>query len=188
MSSITAAEAHRVFEESEILYDEETVEAAIDAMGRRLNELLALDQNEKLALSVMTGAVILAGKLLPLISAPMRLDYLHATRYREATAGGKISWLKEPSDELTKRTILVIDDILDEGYTLEAVVKHCRDAGAERVITAVLTEKEHDRSCGFKADVVGLKVPDRYVFGYGMDYKGYLRNAPGIFAIPEEEI
>lgn len=184
--STTAAKALRVFRESEILHDQETVEAAIASMGRELDKLLADDQTEILALSVMTGAIILAGKLLPHISAPLRIDYLHATRYQEDTTGGKILWLREPSGEIAGRTVLILDDILDEGYTLEAIAKYCRDAGAARVVTAVLTEKERDRDCEFKADVVGLKVPNCYVFGYGMDYRGFLRNAPGIFAVSEE--
>jgi hypoxanthine phosphoribosyltransferase len=81
--------------------------------------------------------------------------------------------------------VLVIDDILDEGYTLEAIVQHCRLEGARRVWTAVLAEKLHERGVDFAADFVGVTVPDRYVFGYGMDYKGYLRNAPGIYAVAE---
>jgi hypoxanthine phosphoribosyltransferase len=79
----------------------------------------------------------------------------------------------------------VIDDILDEGLTLAAIVARCREEGARRVWTAVLVEKQRARAVDFTADFVGLTVPDRYVFGYGMDYKGYLRNARGIYAVAD---
>ena len=101
--------------------------------------------------------------------------------------GGGIAWLKREETPLHGQSVLVIDDILDEGYTLEAIVAHCRDAGATRVVSAVLTEKIPQRGCGFRADVVGLTVPDRYVFGYGMDYHGYWRNLKGIYAVNDRE-
>jgi hypoxanthine phosphoribosyltransferase len=82
------------------------------------------------------------------------------------------------------RTVLIIDDIFDEGYTLEAVINACKAQGAKEVLTAVLIDKEHDRKApGMSVDFTGLKVEDRYVFGYGMDYRGYWRNAPGIYAV-----
>jgi hypoxanthine phosphoribosyltransferase len=183
--SITATEAISVYESADCLFDTAAVETAIEKMATRLNDMLDGDQ-DVLALCVMTGGVILAGKLLPLLDAPLLIDYIHATRYRGATSGGELAWLKRPDLALQGRTVLIIDDILDEGYTLDAIVEYCRNEGAGRVLSAVLTEKQHDRSCGYQADVVGLVLPDRYVFGYGMDYKSYLRNVPGIYAVSED--
>ena len=117
----------------------------------------------------------------PFVSPPV-----HATRYRNRTSGGALTWKRRHETPLAGRSVLVVDDILDEGYTLQDIVAQCRQDGARRVVSAVLSEKIHDRGCGFHADVVGLKLPDRYVFGYGMDFKGFLRNAPGIFAVAEE--
>ncbi len=93
--------------------------------------------------------------------------------------------MRKPEFPLRGRTVLLIDDILDEGYTLEALLVACREMGAAGVFSALLCEKEHDRGADIDGDFIGLKVPDRYVFGYGMDYKGYLRNAPGIFAVAD---
>jgi len=184
--SITAAEALSVYGAADCLYDTDAVEAAIARMAEELNTLLADDENV-LALCVMTGGVIATGKLVPMLNAPLLIDYIHATRYRGATSGGELTWLKHPDSTIAGRTVLVIDDILDEGYTLEAIVAHCHGQGARRVLSAVLTEKKHDRGCGYRADVVGLTLPDRYVFGYGMDYKSYLRNLPGIYAVSEND-
>lgn len=184
--TFSAIDAKRIYDQAEQLYSDSEVDAAIDTMAEKLDALLEQDESsEILALCVMTGAVILAGQLLTRLSTILRLNYLHASRYRGNTVGSDIEWLKQQESPLAGQTVVVIDDILDEGYTLKAIVENCRSAGAGRIISVVLTEKHHDRGCGFKADIVGLTVPDRYVFGYGMDYKGYLRNAPGIFAVTE---
>lgn len=183
--STTAEEAQEILLAADCLFDQDSVDDAIRRMASKVDALL--EGSETLALCVMTGAVVVAGKLLPLIRAPLLLDYVHATRYRGDTAGGDIVWERACKTSLAGRCVLVIDDILDEGYTLEAIARHCAQAGARRIVSAVLVEKLHNRGSGFRADVAGLTVPDRYVFGYGMDYKGWLRNAPGIFAVAEGE-
>lgn len=184
--TVTAADALAVYRSAECLFGEQEVDAIIASMAERLDrELSDTDAGEVVALCVMTGAVILAGKLLPKVESPLLLDYVHATRYRGATTGGDLAWLKRNELPVDGRTVVLIDDILDEGYTLEAIARHCEAQGARRVITVVLAEKRHGRGCGFQADIIGLEVPDRYVFGYGMDYKGYWRNAPGIYAVVE---
>ena len=179
--STTADEALKILESAECLFDSTAVDDAVQGMALRLNRML--EGEEVVVLCVMTGAVVVAGKLLPRLEAPLLLDYVHATRYRGETSGGELRWLKRHETPLAGRRVLIIDDILDEGYTLEAIAHHCAEEGAAQVITSVLTEKLHQRGCSFRADVVGLTVPDRYVFGCGMDYKGWLRNAPGIYAV-----
>jgi len=179
--SVTPEEAWQVYRESDCLYTAEQVDAATVRMAGEISATLAGEN--PLALCVMTGAVVPAGQLLTHLDFPLQLDYVHATRYGKATVGGDLHWIARPSNPVKDRVLLVIDDILDEGYTLAAIVDECRAAGARAIYTAVLVEKLHDRKHGIAADFVGLQVEDRYVFGYGMDYKGYLRNAPGIYAV-----
>lgn len=182
--SVELDEVERVWQEADCLFSNEQVVAAIDTLGVQITEKLA--GKNPLVLPLMSGATVIAGKLLPRLAFHLQLDYIHASRYRDNTAGtAKIDWLVEPRHSLQGRTVLVVDDILDEGPTLDAVIRWCREQGAEEVFSAVLVNKIHDRRVpvGFQADFVGLDVPDRYVFGYGMDYKGYLRNAPGIYAV-----
>ncbi len=164
--SITAEQALEVLRAADCLHDEAAVERALERMA-------------------MNGGFIPAAGLLLRLDLPLRIDYLHATRYRERTSGGLLDWKRRPDTGLAGRDVLVIDDILDEGLTLAAIVEACRREGAQRVWSAVLVEKLRARPVDFTADFVGLTVPDRYVFGYGMDYKGYLRNAPGIFAVAD---
>jgi hypoxanthine phosphoribosyltransferase len=179
--AITPQEAQRVYEEADCLYDRAQVETAIAQMAGEITHAIATEN--PLVLCVMSGALIPAGILLTHLDFPLELDYVHATRYRGATSGGEINWLVRPRTPVQGRTVLVVDDILDEGLTLAAILEDLRHQGARQVLSAVLVDKLHDRKQGLKADFVALQVDDRYVFGYGMDYKEYLRNAPGIYAV-----
>ena len=183
--SVSAEHAQSIYISSRCLYDKEHVEAALDKMAAAITDKLA-DKNP-LIICVLTGAIIPMGHLLTRLDFPLEIDYIHATRYQGETAGGELHWLANPTSDLSGRVVLIIDDILDEGHTLAGIVKHCHEEGAKDVYSAVLVEKHHDRRVtGLHADFVGLDVDDHYVFGYGMDYKGYLRNAPGIFAVTEQ--
>jgi hypoxanthine phosphoribosyltransferase len=168
------------------LHSETEVEGALDTMAAAINAQLR-DSNPIL-LCIMNGGLIVTGKLATRLRFPLQLDYLHATRYRDKTVGAELKWKSYPSLPLAGRVLLVIDDILDEGKTLEAILSYCRQQGAAQIYTAVLVDKLHDRKrSSVKADFVGLEVADYYLYGYGMDYKGYLRNAPGIYAVAEAD-
>ncbi len=174
-------ESTKVMAEADLLCSQQQIDAALDVMAVKIKQQLG-DQNP-LVLCVMTGGLVPAGMLLPRLDFPLNLDYIHATRYGHKTEGGELEWIVKPSKPLKDRVVLLIDDILDEGLTLEAIVHDCKSAGAKAVYSAVLVEKIRDRAIDIKADFVGVEVEDRYLFGFGMDYKGYLRNAAGIYAV-----
>jgi hypoxanthine phosphoribosyltransferase len=133
---------------------------------------------------VMIGGMVPTVEILRRLDWPYELDYLHATRYQGETRGSSIVWKVSPTARLDGRTVLIIDDILDEGHTLAAIQRAVRVQGVKMLYTAVLAEKLHTRrNPEATADFVGLRVPDRYVFGGGMDYKNHLRFAPGICAV-----
>jgi hypoxanthine phosphoribosyltransferase len=179
-------EIHRHLARAEEVVPAKEVERALQRMATAITQRLR--HADPLVLVVMNGGLIPAGMLLPRLDFPLRLDYLHATRYRERTFGTELQWKKRPEEDLAERTVLVVDDILDEGHTLQAIVAWCREQGAREVLSAVLVEKIHHRGCGMQADFVGLQAPDRYLFGCGMDYRGWGRNLPGIHAIREEDL
>ena len=181
----SAEHALAVYRQADCLYTWEQVESAVDRLAKAVTT--AVGGEAPVVLAVMTGAVIPVAELLQRLDFPLELDYVHATRYGDATRGGELEWIARPRTGLEGRTVLVVDDILDEGDTLAAIVADCREQGAQAVYSAVMVEKRHERRRpGVEADFVGLEVEDRYVFGCGMDYKGYLRNVPGIFAVKEE--
>ncbi|HKK15238.1 MAG TPA: hypoxanthine-guanine phosphoribosyltransferase [Gammaproteobacteria bacterium] len=178
-------EAQQVLAEAELLYSATEVEKALERITADITSRLA-DKNP-VCLCMMTGGIIPAGLLIPKLDFPLEVDYIHATRYRGETSGSDIQWIYKPETGLGNRTVLLIDDILDEGITLAAVISECKKQGAADIYTVVLVDKQLNRPRTLEtADFTGLTVPDRYVFGFGMDYKGYLRNAPGIYAVKEK--
>ncbi len=180
--SLTADDAQVVLDNSDCLYSKNDVERAITRLSSEITEKLK-DKNP-IILCVMNGGLVPTGMLITRLNFPLQVDYLHATRYRGKTTGSDLNWLAKPQFDLKDRVVLVIDDILDEGLTLKEILAYCKQQGVEELYSAVLVEKLHDRKTGEKsADFIGLQVADRYVFGYGMDYKGFLRNAPGIYAV-----
>lgn len=176
-------EIRRAREEADCLADEAAVENALDRMASEITARLA-DRNP-LVYTVMNGGLILAGRILTRLPFPLEVAYLHATRYGHATQGTLLDWRVRPTQDLRNRTVLVLDDILDEGHTLNAIIEYLKAEGASEVLSAVLVHKEHDRKAytGMRADFSGLDIADRFLFGCGMDYKGYWRNAPGIYAV-----
>lgn len=181
--SVDLEHIRQIMADSDCLYTEAEVEQAITAVAEKINADLA--ERNPVVFCVMNGGLIFAGKLLTQLNFPLELSYLHASRYRNETSGGELFWKAKPEISFIDRDVLIIDDILDEGHTLGAIIDFCRHAGAAAVHTAVLIDKDHQRKArpDLKADFIGLSCVDRFIFGYGMDYKGYWRNAPGIFAV-----
>lgn len=177
-----------VFSKATCLYSKAQVESALDRMAAEISHKLS--RSNPIFLCVVVGGIVPLGNLLPRLDFPLELDYIHATRYRNDTRGKDLEWVVIPRCNMKGRTVLVVDDILDGGVTLGAIIQYCKSRGAQEVYSAVLVDKCHARlPDGHKrADFSGLEVDNHYVFGYGMDYKGYLRNAPGIYMVaPEHE-
>ncbi|WP_370292591.1 hypoxanthine-guanine phosphoribosyltransferase [Thalassolituus sp.] len=181
--SLTPEQLKVVLQEADLLKSRDEVEAALDSMAAAITEKLA--DSMPVVFSIMNGGLVVAGQLLTRLNFPLEQGYMHATRYRgEVTAQADLQWQAMPTVPMEGRTVLIVDDIFDEGYTLQAVVEACKAQGATEVLTAVLVDKQHDRKApGMAVDFAGLEVEDRYVFGYGMDYRGFWRNAPGIYAV-----
>ena len=176
--------AHKLLADSEVVHDADAVQAALEVVAGKIRTQLA-DKNP-LVLCVMTGGVIFCGQLLPKLDFPLDFDYLHATRYGPETQGGKISWRMAPWTPVKGRTVLVVDDILDEGVTLAAVKDSLIRLGAAEVLLAVFADKLNGKQKPIHADFIGLTVPDRFVFGYGMDVDNAWRNLPAIYAMKED--
>ncbi|MFA6313626.1 MAG: hypoxanthine-guanine phosphoribosyltransferase [Sterolibacterium sp.] len=178
-----ADEARQIFAEAELICSSAEIDSAI---VRLAGEITArLEDAHPLVLTVMGGAVVFAGQLLPKLPFPLECDYVHATRYGNTTSGSELAWLAQPRMSVAGRTVLVLDDILDEGITLAAIKARLLQQGAIACFVAVLAEKELGKAKPIAADFSGVKVPNRYVFGCGMDVRGSWRNLPAIFALKE---
>jgi hypoxanthine phosphoribosyltransferase len=181
--SPTLDQLNQIMADADLLKTKEEIEVALDQLASGLTERLSTSM--PVVYSIMNGGLIFAGKLLPLLNFPLEVGYMHATRYRGETKGQtELQWQALPSCPMDGRTVLILDDVFDEGNTLAEVVVACKAQGAKEVITAVLINKVHDRkNTGLNVDFSGLDVEDRFLFGYGMDYRGYWRNAEGIYAV-----
>ena len=177
-------EVKNILNKAELIHSAETVAAAVTRLAAEITEKLG--ETNPLLLCVMSGGVPFAGHLMTQLLFPLEFDYLHVTRYGQDTAGGALSWRATPCTSVKGRTVLVLDDILDEGLTLAAIVERMRELGAAACYTAVATDKLNGKNKPIKADFVALTVPDRFVFGYGMDVRGQFRNLPAIYAMKEE--
>jgi hypoxanthine phosphoribosyltransferase len=169
---------------ADLLHGATEIELTLDRLASQITDAMA--DSFPVALCIMGGAVVFAGKLLPRLGFPLEFDYLHATRYRDGTNGGEIEWSVLPRKSLQGRTVLLMDDILDEGHTLAAAKTRLLELGAADVKIAVLADKLIGRPKPVVADFTGLYLPDRYVFGMGMDAYGLWRNLPAIYALKEQ--
>ncbi|MBB5357413.1 hypoxanthine phosphoribosyltransferase [Rhodanobacter sp. ANJX3] len=169
---------------ADLLHERQEIDSVIAEMAHKIDA--ALDGERPVFLTVMNGALIFAGQLALAIRTDLEFDYVHATRYRGETTGSELHWLREPQVSLVDRVVLLVDDILDEGHTLKAVRDDCYQRGAKRVLIVSLCTKRHDRLVeGISADFHGIELPDRYVFGFGMDFHEQGRNLPAIYALKE---
>lgn len=170
-----------IMAQSELIHSAEAVAQATDQLAHQITE--ALGDDTPLVMCVMGGAVVFSGQLLPKLNFPLEFDYVQASRYNNETSGRELVWKVEPRENVRGRTVLLLDDILDEGHTLVAIRDKCLEQGAAKVVIAVLIEKRLGHDKPIHADFVGLTVPDRYVFGCGMDAYGWWRNLPAIYAL-----
>ncbi|MFA6068271.1 hypoxanthine phosphoribosyltransferase [Janthinobacterium lividum] len=182
--------ARDLIKNAELLFDQDTVQASITRMADVLNTRFnAADSKEfPLVLGVMGGAVVFTGNLLPQLSFPLEFDYIHVSRYGDDDKGGEVVWKVIPRSNVAGRTVIVLDDILDEGETLAHVKQRLLDMGASEVILAVFADKAIGKKKPVQADIVGLVIPNRFVVGFGMDAYGYWRNLPGLWAIKPEDL
>lgn len=176
---------HKIQRNLTCLYAEEEVQAALDIMADDITDVL--QDTNPIVLTVLTGSIVPVGQLVTRLAFPLQMDYLHVTRYQGKMHASQLHWIAEPRLSLKNRTVLIVEDVLDQGTTLAEVVKFCEAMGADTVYTAVIVDKQTQRAEGGvqQADFTALSVEDLFLLGFGMDYEGYFRNLPGIYAVTE---
>lgn len=180
---LTYQQAQQILDSAELIHSEQVVSQTVQQLAAEITQVLS--HQYPLVFCVMGGAVVFTGQLLPKLRFPLDFDYLHLSRYDKKKQGGTTRWQVEPHETVRDRVVLVLDDILDEGITLAAIRDKILMSGSKAFYSAVLAEKEIGKPKPYKADFVGLTVPDRYVFGYGMDIEGVWRNLPAIYAVKD---
>ena len=169
--------------EADLLYSMDDINQALDKLAEAIERDYA--ELNPVMLCVMNGAVMTAGHLLPRLPFRLELDYIHASRYGDKTVGGELVWQSQPSININDRHVVLIEDIYDQGLTLAALREFCNEAGAISVRCVCLFDKLREDKVGPLPEYLGLSVPDRYVFGFGMDVAGYWRNLPAVYAMKD---
>jgi hypoxanthine phosphoribosyltransferase len=190
MQDFHVKSARTLLQNATEIFDAQAVQHAVTSVADSLNQRFDRPDDETfpLVLGVMGGAVVFVGQLLPQLRFPLEFDYIHVSRYGDDDQGGKVVWKVIPRSNVAGRTIIVLDDILDEGETLAHVKQRLLDMGAAEVIIAVFADKDIKKSKPVTADLVGLTIPNKFVVGFGMDVYGYWRNLPGLWAIRQEDL
>ncbi|VAW52166.1 Hypoxanthine-guanine phosphoribosyltransferase [hydrothermal vent metagenome] len=167
-----------------LLFSNTEITGALDKLADKLNQ--QLENETPVVLCVMQGGLIFSGQLIPKLKCMLEIDYIHATRYNNKTSGGELLWKAYPVTALKNRTVLILDDILDEGHTLKKIIQYCELQGASKIFSAVMLRKNHNRCVAENlTDNIALNVDDRYVFGFGMDYNGNYRQLDAIYALEQ---
>jgi hypoxanthine phosphoribosyltransferase len=178
-------DALTIHQDAELLFDQSSVEIAISDLASAVANQCKDDF--PLVLCVMNGGLYLTGQLLRHWGFPLTVDYVHATRYRLATLGKDVLWKAYPQNEIMGRNIIIVDDIFDQGYTLEEITSYCIKQGAKSITSVFLIRKTHDRKkAEIQPDYVGLECGDSYVYGVGMDLNSYFRNLSSIYFVDEK--
>ena len=183
--TVSKVELEAMQSKAKCLHDMQEINAALDRMATEITQVLK--ETQPIVMTVLNGSIIPVGHLVTRLDFPLQLDYLHVTRYQGKMHASQLHWLAEPRSSLKDRVILIVEDVLDAGTTLAEIIKYCEAEGAAKIYTAVVVDKKHPRAEGglVKADFTGLLVEDLFLIGFGLDYEGYFRNLPGIYAVVE---
>lgn len=175
-------ESRVLLAKAKLVFDEVYCEVKLRELAARITE--KLNDEFPLIIALMNGAAVFAGQLLPLLKFPLQFESTQVSRYDHKLKGSNLAWPHPPQGDLIKsRTVLLLDDVLDEGHTLLAVREKILSLGAKACYSAVFVEKILNVAKPISADFVALQAPNYYLFGYGMDIKGYWRNLPAVYAL-----
>lgn len=182
---VTYKEAEDILTKSEILYTAEELHKKITSIASAITN--EINHEIPIFLTVMNGGLFFAAKLMEQIKKPFIADYIHASRYGDATFGsGHISWYRQPkAEDIQGRTVYIVDDILDEGHTLAEIKRVLIHLGAKEVKIAVLIDKDIGKDKPIAADYFGYHSPNKFLFGFGMDIYGLYRQFSDIYTYEE---
>ncbi|WP_373841999.1 hypoxanthine phosphoribosyltransferase [Limosilactobacillus sp.] len=162
-----------------VLFTKEDIEKATD----RLAKQLTADYRDKrpLVVSVLTGAVLFTVDMLEKMDIMAQLDFIDVSTYFGGTQStGNLKLIHDLNSDVRGRDVLIMEDIVDSGHTLKFLIDLLKKRGAKSIKTASMMDKPEGRKYDVKVDYYGVQVPNEFLVGYGLDYKGFYRNLPYI--------
>lgn len=176
---------HRDIEK--ILIDEDVIQKRLDVLAEKVKD--DFEGKPLVVVALLKGAILFMADLLRRVPLTMEIECLNVASYHGGTeSSGKVSFLDKTLPDVSGRSVLLLDDILDTGRTLDAVLKKLKEQGAAEVKTCVLLAKDIPRDLVMEADYTGFVIGDEFVVGYGLDYQGRYRNLPYVGILKESSI
>lgn len=164
---------------SKILVSEEDIQRVIGEMARELDEEYRDDT--PLMICVLRGAVSFMADLVKEMSIPLEMDFMAISSYGHATkSSGVVRILKDLDEEISGRRLIVVEDIVDSGLTLQYLLDHLSRRDPKDIRVVAMVKKDKPDAIDVQVDRIGFTVPDEFVVGYGLDYQGKYRNLPYI--------
>ena len=153
-------------------------------LGRHISEVYADIDTPLVIVVILKGATVFAADLLRSLSIPAELEFVRASSYPTGTSSnGRLRLAHMVEGPLVGRHVLLVEDIIDSGVTVNAVAKRIRKLGAASVKLAALLDRPARREVEVRIDFTGFVIPDRFVIGYGLDYAGLYRELPHIYSL-----
>lgn len=182
---VTYQKAQEFLRKSEVLYKAQDLYKRIEEMAKVIEN--EISDEIPLFLTIVNGGMFFAIELMKHIKKPLIADYIHASRYGDATFGSShISWYHQPKAEDVKdKVVYILDDLLDEGHTLAEVKRLLIHLGAKECKLVVLIDKDINKAKPVSPTYYGYRSPNKYLFGFGMDMYGLFRQLPDIYAYNE---
>ncbi|WP_300408961.1 hypoxanthine phosphoribosyltransferase [Lagierella sp.] len=170
-----------------ILVSEEEIENRLDELAKEISQRYKDSKNELLVVGILRGAVIFMSNLIIRLDVEAKMDFMAVSSYGTASkSSGIVRILKDLEEDIKDKDVLIVEDIIDSGLTLDYLTKNLRDRGAASVAVATLLDKPDRRKVEVPIDFVGFEIPDEFIVGYGLDYNQQHRNLPFVAALKEE--
>lgn len=168
----------------ETSYPEHQIQAAVRKVADAINA--DLDGHDPLFLCILNGAFMFAADLMKMVNIPSRISFVKFASYSGTQSTGVVKQLIGLNEDLTGKTVVLIEDIVDTGVTIKSLIEQCKAKGAADVRVATMLFKPASCKLPVKPDYIGLEIPNDFIVGYGLDYDGYGRNIPEIMTLVNE--
>jgi len=168
------------------LFTSEEIQRKIQELGSRISKDYA--DKDLLVIGVLKGAIFFMSDLLRSLRISVRMDFMHCTSSSSKGKGvNPVQMLCDIKEDIKDKHVLLVEDIVDSGVTLQYLKQMLIDRGPASLKVCVLLDKSERRKVEIEADYAGFRIPNKYVVGYGLDYKDRYRNLPYIAVLPLEE-
>lgn len=167
--------------DKKVVFSKEEIQSKIEEMGKQITE--DYEGESILVVSLLKGSFIFTADLVRNIEVPVQIEFMTTSSYGDGEeSSGKVDIVSDLKTNIEGRHVLIVDDIMDSGLTMEVIANHLKQSNPKTVRTCVLLDKPERRKVDMVPDYSGFVIPDLFIVGYGLNYGDYYRNIPYIFS------